>query len=275
LAAKPGFRKLKASCPILATWDDHDYGTNDLGGEHPNKKQMQKVFLDFFEEPADSPVRRQEGIYQAAIYGPPGKRVQVILFDSRYHRGPLKGVDLGRGYQGYLPGDDPTVPLLGEAQWQWFEKQIQKPAEVRLIVSSIQVLPDSHPLEKWNNLPHERERLFATIRDAKLAGVVFLSGDQHLGEISKLEDVLGYDAYELTSSGMTHTREAVPAPNRYRIGRSTREKNFGLVEIDWDKADPVIQLSVRTESGEVQLQQDLKLSQLQPACEESDIDPKP
>src|SRR5438094_6137873 len=31
LAAIPGWQKLKKTCPILATWDDHDYGVNDGG----------------------------------------------------------------------------------------------------------------------------------------------------------------------------------------------------------------------------------------------------
>src|SRR5436853_7460343 len=26
LADQPGFKKLKAKCPVIATWDDHDYG---------------------------------------------------------------------------------------------------------------------------------------------------------------------------------------------------------------------------------------------------------
>src|SRR5437762_2265681 len=31
LAKLPGFVKLKATCPILATGDDHDFGKNDAG----------------------------------------------------------------------------------------------------------------------------------------------------------------------------------------------------------------------------------------------------
>ena len=37
LGAKPGFLKLRASCPILAVWDDHDYGLNDAGKEYSKK----------------------------------------------------------------------------------------------------------------------------------------------------------------------------------------------------------------------------------------------
>ena len=33
-ASDKGWQKLKKTCPILATWDDHDYGVNDGGGEY-------------------------------------------------------------------------------------------------------------------------------------------------------------------------------------------------------------------------------------------------
>src|SRR5436305_1258001 len=48
LAAQPGFKKLRGACPILATWDDHDYGGNDAGAEYPKKKESQQLFLDFW-----------------------------------------------------------------------------------------------------------------------------------------------------------------------------------------------------------------------------------
>ena len=37
LASKPEFQKLKASTKILATWDDHDYGWDDVGRHYPYK----------------------------------------------------------------------------------------------------------------------------------------------------------------------------------------------------------------------------------------------
>lgn len=69
LAEKPGFQKLRAACPILAVWDDHDYGADDAGAEYPMKVESQKLFLDFFGEPADSSRRRREGIYDANFSG--------------------------------------------------------------------------------------------------------------------------------------------------------------------------------------------------------------
>src|SRR5437879_8884535 len=90
LDKQPGYQKLKKTCPILATWDDHDYGANDAGAEYPKKREAQQVFLDFFGVPKDDPRRKQEGVYNAQVFGPKGKRVQVILLDGRYFRSPLK-----------------------------------------------------------------------------------------------------------------------------------------------------------------------------------------
>jgi alkaline phosphatase D len=72
LAAQPGFQKLRETCPILATWDDHDYGENDAGAEYPKKRESQQVFLDFFGVPRDSPRRAREGVYHSEVFGPRG-----------------------------------------------------------------------------------------------------------------------------------------------------------------------------------------------------------
>ncbi len=107
LAAKPGLQKLRDTCPILATWDDHDYGADHAGVEYPMQVESQKVFLDFFKEPTDSPRRQREGVYDAKLFGPVGQRVQIIVLDTRYFRGPLKPKPrvLNKGTR-YLPNPD-------------------------------------------------------------------------------------------------------------------------------------------------------------------------
>jgi hypothetical protein len=78
LADKPEFQKARAAIPMMATWDNHDYGTHDGGAEFPLKGQSQTIFLDFFGEPAESKRRNIPGIYDAKIFGPQGRRVQII-----------------------------------------------------------------------------------------------------------------------------------------------------------------------------------------------------
>ncbi|MEZ4735564.1 MAG: alkaline phosphatase D family protein [Caldilineaceae bacterium] len=139
LAQNPHFQRVRAQIPIIATWDDHDYGTNDAGADYPKKEESKQIFLDFFGEPAVSERRlREDGIYTAYVYGPVGQRVQVILLDTRWNRSPLVAVseaayaERRRQRIGpYTANPDPDAQLLGEAQWRWLEAQLQQPAELR------------------------------------------------------------------------------------------------------------------------------------------------
>src|SRR5688572_31268903 len=99
LGAVPGFANFRKSTEILAMWDDHDYGENDGGADYAKRDESKAIFLDFFGEPADSPRRRNgAGMYHADTFGPPGKRVQVILLDGRYHRSRLDRDQVNGGY---------------------------------------------------------------------------------------------------------------------------------------------------------------------------------
>ena len=90
LGANPDFQKLRAAAPVHATWDDHDYGVNDGGAEYTPRDKAQRIFLDFWGDAADSPRRARPGVYESVIHGEPDHRVQDILLDTRYFRGPLK-----------------------------------------------------------------------------------------------------------------------------------------------------------------------------------------
>ncbi len=279
LGAQPGYQKLKATCPVYATWDDHDFGVNDGGAEYPKKRESQQIFLDFFEVPQNDLRRKREGVYSSQIFGPSGRRIQLILLDARYFRSPLKTGfkpgEPGDGYRGkYVPNDDPGVTVLGEEQWKWFEEQLKQPAELRLIGTGVQVVTEEHGSEMWANFPRERARLFETIRKTKAEGVVFLTGDRHLAEIARIPaddpQGVGYPLIDITSSSLNTpsgnmTKAGVRFANeisRYRLGLTYFDTNFGMVQVDWEQADPVVRLQVRDEQGGVVLQQRTTLSQL-------------
>ena len=282
LAKQPGYAKLKQICPVLATWDDHDYGANDAGADYPKKRESQQIFLDFYDVPKDDVRRTREGVYSSHVMGPVGKRVQVILLDSRYFRSPLKTGfkpgEPGDGYRGkYAPNTDAGVTMLGETQWKWLAEQLKVPAEIRVIASSVQVVADEHGSEMWGNFPAERQRLFKLIRETGATGVVLFSGDRHLSEISRLAadhaDSVGYPLFDVTTSSLNapsgnKTRAGVRFANEinsYRVGLTYFDTNFGTLEVDWTQPAPVLRLQVRDEQGGVVLQQRLKLSQLRPA----------
>jgi alkaline phosphatase D len=271
LADKPEFQRARASFPFMATWDNHDYGSHAGGADFPLKEESQRVFLDFFGEAPGSSRRKQSGIYDAKIFGPEGRRVQVILLDTRYSRGPAirdlrsSGEKEALGIVGnYLPNNDPNVTLLGSEQWNWLEKQLYKPAEIRLIASSTQIVPDEKGMDEWGNYPLERQRLFDLLEDAHASGVILLTGNVHFSEISRKDD-FSYPLHDFTSSGMTHVNESYARKhNKTRVSGPYVGINTGLVEIDWETgASPLIHLKTIRLDGAIAFERKVPLSELQ------------
>ncbi|MBE3673641.1 alkaline phosphatase D family protein [Pseudoalteromonas distincta] len=272
LGAKPGFKTLKAQTPIIAMWDDHDYGQNDAGKEYPHKEQSRQIMLNFWGEPANSARRtRSDGIYTSYMYGENEQTIQVIMPDLRWNRDALNHVGELEYYtkrklnnQGpYSPSEVKGASMLGEAQWQWLEQELKKPAAIKLIASSLQLLPDFTGWESWANFPEDRNRLFALIKKHKVNGVVIISGDTHWGEISKYQQNLDYPLIEITSSGLTEKWKDV-SPNKHRVGNFTHNVNYGDLSIDWQQTDPTISLKLKGIDGQVIMQSDFSLSSISP-----------
>lgn len=256
----PAFQKLREDSQIMAVWDDHDYGRNDAGAEYPMRAEAQKVFREFWGRP-DNPDR--EGVSDSKIFGPVGKRVQVILLDTRYFRGPLKTGERRTGGK-YYPTEDTSISMLGEKQWLWLEKELRKPAEIRLIGSGIQIVPEAAGQETWSNLPHERQRLFDVISETKAEGVILLSGDRHWSEFSRVTENAPYPLYDFTSSSLNqiHPR-GTPTENRFRVSETTYHKeNFGEIEIDWAGAETSLTVSIRDLEGKVKIAERVLLTEL-------------
>jgi alkaline phosphatase D len=248
----------------MATWDDHDYGVNDGGEDYPQREASEQEFLRFWQVPEDSPVRSRSGVYDTAIFGPEGRRVQIILLDTRYFRSQLSKGERRVGGP-YIPDDDLKKTMLGEQQWAWLENELKKPAEVRIIGSSIQCIPEACGQETWGNLPRERERLFQLITDTKAEGVVIVSGDRHWAELSVHEEALPYPLYEMTSSSFNqiHPR-GTPTENRFRGDERTyHRENYGVIRIDWSD-DPSLTMEVKDIEGVVRLGKRVPLSELKP-----------
>jgi alkaline phosphatase D len=251
------FQALRQKGPVLATWDDHDFGANDAGASYPMKEQAQKLFLDFMDEPPEAPRRKREGIYDAHLFGPPERRVQVLMLDTRYFRSTLATGQNNVVPSGgkYIPHPDPNVTMLGEAQWEWLEAQLRVPAKVRIIATSIQFISEFSGAEAWANLPREKQRLLDLVRTTRANGVVFISGDRHWAELSRLDRPEADPLYELTSSALTEThKRGTPTPNRYRLGPTYHGNNVGLVTIDWSRERPEMLLQLFDVLGEVRIE---------------------
>jgi alkaline phosphatase D len=227
----PEYKAMREKVPVIGTWDDHDFGLNNGDKSFDGKVVTQQLWLDFIDEPQDSPRRKQKGIYDAYYLGDPSL-VKVILLDVRYFRDPPK------------VGKD----ILGEEQWAWLENELRNnTAHYVVIGSGTQYFPDDRITpEVW--YPESKERLLALIRKHKLSRVLLISGDVHFSEIVTYpcKERVGYDLVEFTSSGLSH--KLLPFnpwiewvvmeiyPDTYNTKKDRwPNRNFGIIRFSFGK----------------------------------------
>lgn len=229
LSCKHEFQRLvERTKYVLAIWDDHDYGNNDIGADNPIKYESQSTFLNFWRIPSTSERRRQSGgVYGSYRFKMPNgqETVSIIMPDLRFFREPLKLCDHGE----FFPRENCYCPtnrsLLGGMQWAWFENAINRSQQsdaLTIIASSSQFGHSANGYESWTNFPLERARLQALLNPSKS---IVISGDVHWGEISKLGGLI-----DVTSSGFSEVDRNV-LPNNNRVGNAIPLQNYGMIHL--------------------------------------------
>ena len=262
LAQSKPFASVRAKAPMLTVWDDHDYGMNDMGADFQFRESAEALFENVWAVPEDDdPRRARPGVYSSWMLGEEeGKRVQIIMLDTRYFRSPLQRTD-EQGAPGnrerYVPDPDPAKTMLGEAQWAWLAAELRKPADLTVArVSSVQVIADGHGWEAWKMLPVEREKLYRVIDDAGADNLIILSGDRHAAAFYQRSDVVDYPLFEATSSSLNlpaakwreESGETYVEPGPHRLGDMIYEANYGVIEIDWERRE--LAIGIRSGDGE-------------------------
>jgi alkaline phosphatase D len=211
----PELQPLLASTHHYAIWDDHDYGPNDSDGTFIHKEMATDIFKLFWGNTA---------------YGLPGQGgitsyfqwadIDFFLLDNRYFRTPNRQKTGER-------------QLLGKEQIEWLVGSLAaSPAPFKIVAIGGQVLTTYAGHETYINLhPDERAFLLKRIEEEGIKNVVFLTGDRHHTELSKLVNAAGNTVYDITVSPLTsgvHTTEEV---NTLRVaGTLITERNFGILE---------------------------------------------
>lgn len=251
LGRQPEFVAVRAAHPMMVAWDDHDYGFNDAGREFPFRRFAERIHENFWGLADEPDVGARDGTYYARSFGPDGQRVQIIMLDTRFFRSELTATDEwgAKGKERYMPSSDPDQDMLGTAQWTWLAEELQKPADIRLIVSSIQVLPQVHGYEAWATMPQERQKLFSQIKQSGAKGVVFVSGDRHTGFLYEDTSPLDYTAFELTSSSLNKSfNDTSDEYDARQIGDGVAIENIGDIQIDWSSRQ--LQLGLMNGTGD-------------------------
>jgi alkaline phosphatase D len=256
LSCKKEFRQLLEATHVIATWDDHDYGKDDAGADYPMKKESKEMFLEFWNEPKNSDRYKHDGIYTSYYYGDSAHRVQIILLDLRSFRTTMLGKE-----DHYIPNLDPAAALMDSAEWAWLHNELLKPAQIRIIGSSIQFDAEQNGWEAWANFPLQQQKMFDLIKSTRANGVLFISGDVHYAELSVQKREGMYPIYDMTASGLTQV-ELKSAKNQYRLDRTINTRNFGMLDIDWNQADPTILVRGFDFSAKERIIHSIKLSEL-------------
>ena len=241
LGTNKHWQSLQKNIPILAIWDNHDYGHYELGADFELGSRSKALFLKFFNEPLDSIVWSRPGIYRSMVIGPESRRVQIVMLDTRSFKStPVLAegwlAEAGAEAAGSLGKfvQDRRGTLLGKAQWRWLEDRFDETADLRIIASSTQVIPNEKGMDEWGNYPVERDSLLQLIRTKGGGRTILVSGNVHFGELSAKVLDEGTAIWELTSSGLTHTNEAyAEESNRFRTAGPVIERHFGMLDLRW------------------------------------------
>lgn len=201
--------------PSLATWDDHDYGTNNGDANFDGKQESLKIFSSFFAQNVLPGEGFERGPGVSSVFRAFG--MQFLLLDDRYERSEKR---------------EKHGSPLGEHQKEWVIEKLRDFSGPSWLMQGTQFFGTDMFGEAYERrFPSDLHQFLDGIR-ATDSRVLFVSGDVHRSEISDIEaDFLGYPTFELTSSCL-HSRTWGYAGDNDRRRKMHLERNFLLVVPD-------------------------------------------
>lgn len=233
----PELQPLLGSVHHYAIWDDHDFGSNDSDRSFRQRDTALRVFQDYWMNPSYG-TAGTPGVFSRFEWAD----VEFFLLDDRYHRSP----------NDMPPGPDKR--MFGREQLQWLKEALaSSQATFKIVAGGNQMLNPLVLYEGFGAFAGEQRELLDFLREAKIEGVLFLSGDRHHTELIRREEPGLYPLYDFTSSPLTSgaggsDREADnPARVPGTWVRNTR--NFGLLEVAGKRGERVLTLRTLDAQG--------------------------
>jgi len=218
----PYLQRLLRSVPCYAVWDDHDYGPNNSDRTFEHRDLALQVFRQVWANPSYG-TAETPGIFSNFRRGP----VEIFLMDDRYH----KWVATDK----HPSVSDKDAEIWGEGQLNWLLDALGRSnAPVKVIANGTQIISkDGRGEGHFNEAPEELNKLLAFLKERKIGGVIFLSGDRHITEVLRLEQSDGPDILEFTSSPIQQGQAfAVLERDHPTHLWAARGNSYGLVTIE-------------------------------------------
>ncbi len=247
--SRPEWRRLTATVPVYAIWDDHDFATNDSHGGAavdipPWKPRVWGTFIRQWPNPEYGGEDKQPGCYFNYGFG---RRVEFFFLDTRYYREPA------------------AKEMLGPVQLAWLKaKLLGSVADFKVICSSVPMTPNVNPdsLDTWDGYQEEREDIFSFITANRIGGVFVLAADRHRSDAWKNQRPgKAYPIYEFMSSRLTNIH-AHRVMEGCLFGYNAKP-SFGEVVFDFTRRDPAVKYTAYSIDNEDVGSVEVTLSQLQ------------
>lgn len=232
----PELQPLLGSLHHYAIWDDHDFGPNNSDRGFWNKDVSLEAFKLFWANPSFG-INNKPGITTYFQWGD----VDFFLLDNRYYRTPN---DRKSGER----------VILGDEQIQWLiDNLTTSRAPFKFIAIGGQVIntTDKIYIENYEKFSEEKQKLLKLIEQEKIEGVIFIDGDRHHTEISKLEREGTYPLYDFTISpltaGPTNSKDEI---NPHRVeGTLINERNFALFNVSGENKNRTLTCTIFDSNG--------------------------
>ncbi len=196
------YQKMASRFPIMATWDDHDFGKDNSDGGYPYKAEAKRVFKENY--PAYPYEDEEGGIYYKFSISD----VDVFVLDARWYRVPMQDAE----------GEEKT--MLGDEQLSWLLNGLKESeAAVKIVFSSVSLndyggdtSSGRGGFDSWMGYKYERTKFLSFIEENQIHGVLVFSGDQHypsahilnwqapLNAVSHSEKMIEYSLHDLGSA---------------------------------------------------------------------------
>ena len=230
----PELQPLLASTHHYATWDDHDFGPNNIDRSWIHKDVSLDAFKLFWGNPTHG-VGGKPGVTTMFQWAD----VEFFLLDNRYHRTPNDRDATGRR------------TMLGDHQFQWIiDALTSSRAPFKIVAVGGQTLSPMTEFENFATYAEERQALIDAITAEEIPGVVFLSGDRHLTELTRLEREGTYPLYDITISPLSAGAYADGKANAASVpGTLVNQRNFALLDFSGPRTDRSMKISVHDTAG--------------------------
>lgn len=249
MRALPSVQPVLRTTANYAIWDDRDYGASDSDRTNPLRSEVAEIFEEYWANPAYGREPGLDGIYGGFVIGD----AEVFLLDDRFWRDPDS------------LSDSPSKTLLGAAQKEWLKQALAaSEAPLKVIAIGHQVLADYHEWESYAMFAYERRELLEWIRDRRIEGVVFVSGDRHLSELMRDDRPDLYPLYELTASPIANRpfTTGLELPNPIRIGGYAAGDSYGILELDTSEPPGRLTILIKDTAGREVVRHEVALDEL-------------